>query len=133
LALEQYFLLIAVVSVIASALAISVPFILRSLGKGEKMASTTTNVYNLSKDYSDLEKREYDHHKEVMGVIKEINDRRDRDWEKLNDTFAQIGGDIKLHTNQLSSLCKDQTDQEIRLRTAEQNIVRLDRNGVRSA
>jgi septal ring factor EnvC (AmiA/AmiB activator) len=113
LALEE-----SIIPIAAILVAVAIPFIMYGLKRGEGQTVTTTNVYNLRSDVTNMEKR--------LGQSCEDTKRR---FDGIYETLNEMGGDIKLHTNQISTLQVEISKMEDRLRAAETNIVRLQRNG----
>jgi hypothetical protein len=104
------------IPVAAIIIAFIVPFVLRGLNKGEKNVTTTTNVFNLKTDVSNLEK-----------AVDKMTDMHHADMQKINETFSTISGDMKLHTNFISQVQLDISRLEERLRSAEIQIIRNER------
>jgi septal ring factor EnvC (AmiA/AmiB activator) len=98
-------------------IAIVLPLVFFGLKKGQAQTVTTTNVYNLKSDVTNLEKKQAESCADAK-----------RRFDKIYETLNEIGGDIKLHTNQLANMQVDLSKIEDRLREAEGDIIRVTRD-----
>lgn len=116
-----------IIAIVAILVSLSVPFILRALNKGEKNVVTTTNYYNLNKNVEDLEKKVDKNQEELVARLNSICNEHDRDQRETNKAFAEIGGNMKVHTNQIADMIIQLSRFDERLRLAEVNIIRNER------
>lgn len=113
-----------IIGIAAVLVAVCMPFILRALKKGETAVITTNNYYNLSNSVTSLDKKVDKNSEDLRRGQEKLADEYRRDMTEVNKTFSLVGGDVKLHTNQLAELNIELGKLEERVRKTENDIIR---------
>ena len=127
MAYEEIFLVVGIASTL---IAVSIPFIMRGMNKGEKQIITTNNFYNLNSKVTDLFDKTEKGLLEAKDSRARIIEQHRQDMHKVYDTLSAITSDLRVHTNQIASFCIDVAKIEERLRDAENSIIRNEKQSV---